>query len=215
MKASPAAVPSTASTSRQLGARHLLAVVEQQRALGAERHRHEAVAALQHLKLVAVDDGEVGVDVDRPRGRGVQAEEPGRLLPRADDGCVRDLELAEHGVALRRARSRRPPRSLPGRRRSGSRRPASTRIIATPVGAGDAGHAGRRAAPPRGRASSAKASSADRADEGHVGPEPRARRRPGSLPCRPERARTMAPVTVSRAAAASPGDRSRLTRRRR
>ena len=84
---------------RRLGTRDLLAVLEQDRALGAERERDEAVAAPERLELVAVDDGEVGVDVDRPRGRRVQAEEPRRLLPGAADGLVRDLELREDGVA--------------------------------------------------------------------------------------------------------------------
>ena len=143
---------------RRLGARHLLPVVEQQRALGAERHRHEAVAALQHLELVAVDDGQVGVDVDRPRRRGVQAEEPGRLLPRADDGRVRNLELAEHGVAL--GEVERPPTSAfaPGATTIWFSPAESTRIIATPVGA-ETRAARTSSRSSRGSASSAKASS--------------------------------------------------------
>ncbi len=86
---------------RRLGAGDLLPVLEQDRALGAERDGDDAVAPPQHLELVAVDDGQVGVDVDRPCGRGVEAEEAGRPLPRAAHGLVRDLELRQHGVARR------------------------------------------------------------------------------------------------------------------
>ena len=49
---------------RRRRARHLLAVLEQDRALGAERERDETVGARERLELEAVDDGEVGVDRD-------------------------------------------------------------------------------------------------------------------------------------------------------
>jgi hypothetical protein len=84
--------------ARRLRTGDLLPVVEQHGSLGAERHGDETVAPCEHLQLVAVDDGEVGIDGERPRRRGVEAEEPARLLPRCEDGCVRHLELAEDGV---------------------------------------------------------------------------------------------------------------------
>src|ERR687891_419149 len=52
---------------RRLRARDLLALVEQHRALGAERHGDETVAAGQRLLLVAVDDRQIRVDAHRPR----------------------------------------------------------------------------------------------------------------------------------------------------
>ena len=45
-----------------------------------------------------VDDGKVGVDRQRPRGRGIEAEETGASLPRGEHRFVGHLELAEHGV---------------------------------------------------------------------------------------------------------------------
>ena len=158
---------------RRLGARDLLPVLEQHRALGAERHRDEAVAALQRLELVAVDDREVGVDVDRPRGRGVQAEQARRLLPGADHRLVGDLELAEDGVA--RA-------ELDGAElgvRAGRDRDL---VLAGGVDQ-DQRDAGRGRAPLRldeqpvllRQRLVRERVVADRADEGHVGAEPRAR----------------------------------------
>ena len=79
---------------RRLRPRDLLAVLQQHRPLRSERQGHDPVAPPQHLELVAVDDGEVGVDVDRPCGGGVEAEETARLLPGRVHGRVRDLELA-------------------------------------------------------------------------------------------------------------------------
>ena len=63
-----------------------------------ECYRDQSVPARQHLELVAVHDRQVGVDADRTRGRGVQAEEAAALLPRREDSLVADLELAENGV---------------------------------------------------------------------------------------------------------------------
>ena len=60
MNASPAAVPSTASTARRRGARDLLAVLEQDRAFGAERDGDDAVAMRQRLELEPVHDRHVG-----------------------------------------------------------------------------------------------------------------------------------------------------------
>ena len=122
VKASPAAVPSTTSTCGGVGARHLLAVLEQDRALGTEREGDEAVGARERLELEAVDDGEIGVDRDPPRGRGVEAEQARRLLPGGDDRLVRDLLLAEDRVGRRQLEVRRGGRWHPARRRSSSRR---------------------------------------------------------------------------------------------
>ena len=60
---------------RWLGTGDLLFVLEQDRPLGAESDRDKAVPPAEHLELVAVDDGEVGVDVDRTSRRRVEAEE--------------------------------------------------------------------------------------------------------------------------------------------
>ena len=157
---------------RGLRARDLLPVLEQQRSLGAERHRHEPVAPLQQLELVAVHDRQVGVDVDRPRRGGVQAEETGRLLPRADDGGVRHLELAEHGVALGQLESA----ELRVRARSDDDLVLAGRIDE------DHRHACRRRDPGRPNVESFLARQRllgegvvpDGAHEAHVGPEPRA-----------------------------------------
>ena len=64
VKASPGAVPSTASTGGGSRPRDLLAVLEQDGALGAEGQRDEPVPCGERLELVAVDDGEIRVDRD-------------------------------------------------------------------------------------------------------------------------------------------------------
>ena len=98
MNASPAPVPSTASIVG--GARDLVLVLEQDRALLAERDRDEPVPPRQRLELVAVHDRDVRVDRDRPRWGSVQAEEPRAGFPRGHHRSVRNLQLAEHGVML-------------------------------------------------------------------------------------------------------------------
>jgi hypothetical protein len=82
-------------------ARDLLPVVQQHGAFRPQRDRDEAVATAQELELEPVDDSEVGIDLDRTRGRGVEAKHAGRSLPRREHRRVRDLELAEDGVVPR------------------------------------------------------------------------------------------------------------------
>ena len=82
------------------GACDLLPVLQQQRPLGAERHRDEPVSARQRLELEAVDDRQVGIHLHGPRGRGVQAEDSRARLPRRLDRVIGDLELTEDGVVL-------------------------------------------------------------------------------------------------------------------
>ena len=155
--------------------RHLLAVLEQDGSLGAERQRHEAVGARERLELEAVDDGEVGVDGDPPRGRGVEAEHPGRLLPR------RERPPRPGSPAGRAPRPTARARSRPRRRvRSGR---DDDRRLAGGVD-GDQGDAGRLVglahveldpclAQPRERLVRERVT-ADRSDERDPGAEPRA-----------------------------------------
>ena len=73
VNASPAAVPSTASTARRRGAGDLLPVLEQHRALGAERERGQAVVRRRRLELVAVDDQQVDLGEHARRERAGRA----------------------------------------------------------------------------------------------------------------------------------------------
>ena len=86
---------------RRRRARDLHPVLEQHRALGAERDRDEAVPACERFELVPVHDREICVR-HRPVGSrcGIE-EEPGRRSS-CDvlDGLERDLELAESGRAF-------------------------------------------------------------------------------------------------------------------
>ena len=99
VNASPAAVPSTACTRRCVGPSDLLAALEQDRALFAERQREQPRRLGQRLELVAVDDHELGgsheLRRERPRRRGVE-EEALRAARGRRDRLERDLELAEH-----------------------------------------------------------------------------------------------------------------------
>ena len=161
MKASPAAVPSTASTCGGSARAISSPVLEQHRALGAERQRDEAVAALQHLELVAVDDRQVGVDVDRPRaGAAFRQKSPvacSQALITASSG---HLELAVRTASARgELDGARASAFAPGATAIWFSPSASTRISATPVGASTRGPRSTPAAPPRGSASSAKGSS--------------------------------------------------------
>ncbi len=85
------------------GAGELAAVLEQDRALGAEREREQPAVFAEGLALVCVDDDEVGVGRQRAiralpaRGRGVEAE-VGRLGRGRGDRGVGDLQLADHRV---------------------------------------------------------------------------------------------------------------------
>ena len=121
VNASPAAVPSTAST---LGGRpsDLLSVLEQHRALGAERHRDQPVPTRERLELVAVHDREVGIDGDRTRGRGIQAEDALACLPRTLDALVR-ISSWQSTASGRELDFAGAPGSPPVRRRSASRPP--------------------------------------------------------------------------------------------
>ena len=177
----------------------------------AERDGDQPVPAAQDLELVAVDDRQVGVHVDRPPWRRVQAEEPARLLPGGEDGGVRDLELAEDGVARRRARRTRGPRSRRARRRSGSRPAPSTRMRATPVGSST------RCAASSSRSSSGSASSAKASrptlQTNRTSAPSRAAATAWFAPLPPLTRSKEAPVTVSpgRGSRSTRATRSRLT----
>src|SRR5207247_562089 len=77
-------------------ARDLAAALEERRALRAVGDRDE-LAVRDDLVLEAVDDQQVGLHVDRPRGRGVEREER-RAARRGEHHLVRHLELAENGA---------------------------------------------------------------------------------------------------------------------
>ena len=170
---------------RRCRARDLLPVLEQHGALGTERQSDEPVGAGERLELEAVDDREVGVDGDAARRCRIEAEQAGRLLPRGDDRLVRDLLLAEHGVATAAARSRRGRAFAPGETTIVVSPSASTVISATPGRRVDLlqveldarlAEAGERLVGER--------VAADRPD--HRAPARRGERRrpPGSRPCR-------------------------------
>ena len=93
VNASPAAVPSIATTRRWPRARDLLSALEQHGALLAHRHGNQRLLA-DDLGLVAVGDDQVGADDERPCGRCVHAQ-PLRLRSRFLDRFVRNLQLAE------------------------------------------------------------------------------------------------------------------------
>ena len=113
--------------------------------------RDEPVAAPQRLELVAVDDGQVGVDVDGRAGAALRQKSP--------VACSQALRTASSGISSWRGRRRsaraRPASSAfaPGATAIWFSPLASTRISATPVGAST------RAAP---RASAAPRAAAPR-----------------------------------------------------
>ena len=121
VNASPAAVPSTASTRGAAARATSFAVLEQDCALRAERHRDERAAWPEHLELVAVHDDEVGRR--RSSGTGGRRALSARTseLARRLDRAVGDLELTERRGPRRRP-ARAASRSRRERRRSGSRR---------------------------------------------------------------------------------------------
>ena len=86
---------------RRSGACSLLAVVEEDSALFAQRERDEAVAPHERFELVPVDDRQVGIDGDRPGRCGVEAEEADALLPGGKNRLVGHLELTQDGVVRR------------------------------------------------------------------------------------------------------------------
>ena len=154
VNASPAAVPSTASTGGGVGARDLLPVLEQHRALGAERQATSR-AARQRLELVAVDD-------ERGRAR-ASIGRAGAAFRQKNARCARGRDTASTGISswqstasLDRARRRARPRSRPGAttiwfsppRRRGSARRRSARPRA---------RARARRPPPRAPASASSA----------------------------------------------------------
>ena len=191
VNASPAAVPSTASTARRLGARDLAAVLEQHRALGAERQRDERRGARRPRARSG----------SRRAGRAststaARAPRSGRRTRRARPRCT-----ASSGISSWQStappRDRRPPhvtaRSRRARRRSGSRRASSTRISATPGRARPRAHARARRRPPRGRRAPPRRTRRRRPRRRSARPRRAARPRPpGSRPCRPGRGRSRA-----------------------
>ena len=94
MKASPAAVPSTASTFGAQPARTRC----RRRAglrLRTQRQRDEPAPRPDHLELVAVGHDEVGIDVEGPRGRGIHAKSV-CIRARLCNRVVGNLELTQH-----------------------------------------------------------------------------------------------------------------------
>ena len=212
VNASPAAVPSTASTAggsaRATSSPSSSSTAPSAPSVSATRPSRRA----ERLELVAVDDGEVGVDVDRPRGRGVEAEEPGCLLPGAEHGLVGDLELGRAPRRSARARRRRAPRSRPARPTIWFSPLASTRISATPVGTST--RRGRERQPFLPRRAPRRAKTSVPTEQTSVTSAPRrAQATAWFAPLPPGTRANVAPVTVSpaRGRRSTRATRSRLT----
>ena len=112
VNASPAAVPSTASTGGGFRRARPPSALEQHGALGAEREARSARRARGRApRLVAVDDERVDaveqLAQERPGGRGVQARKPAASA-QASTTAKRNLELAEDVAAGRPDRAGRP-----------------------------------------------------------------------------------------------------------
>ena len=196
MNASPAAVPSTASTGGRRGARDLLPALEQDRPLGAERERGQAVEPPDRLELVAVDDEQVDL-VEQPsgsarRGSGVQAEEP--RLPRRPPTTV-STGISSWQSTASASPSRRPPRRsafAPGATTIWFSPSSPTRISATPVGVVDPADAVEVDAALLGAAPAPRPRTDRRPTApiiAHVARRAAPPRAPGSRPFRPGRAR--------------------------
>jgi hypothetical protein len=104
VKASPAAVPSTAST---LGGAARATSSPSSRSTAPsrpERERGQPRRLGERVELVTVDDDEVGAAEDLHgnglRRRGVEREESARVPSSLRDGLDRDLELAEEVLDL-------------------------------------------------------------------------------------------------------------------
>ena len=137
MNASPAAVPSTASTGGGDRAGDLLPALEQDGPFGAERQRGQAVEPPDRLELVAVDDQQVDL-VEQSGGR-LAAGAAFRQRNRAccggrRDRLDRDLELAEHCVRRRRPSVASAAALAPGATTIWFSPSSPTTISATPVG---------------------------------------------------------------------------------
>ena len=98
MKASPAAVPSTASTTggraRAISSPSSSSIAPSAPSVTATRPSRRD----ERLELVAVHDRDVRIHRDRSRRGCVQAEDARARLPRREHRGVGDLELAENGV---------------------------------------------------------------------------------------------------------------------
>ena len=115
------------------GARDLLSVLEQQRALGSERHRDEPVSARERLELVAVDDRQVRIDLDGPAGAALRQKTPVPCLPRRLDRDIGHLEL-ESTASCSGSVTATTSALAPGATTISVSPSASTRITAIPVG---------------------------------------------------------------------------------
>ena len=108
--AGPGPVPG--DDHRRCRAGDLLAVLVEHRAVGAVGDGDE-LAALHHLVLELVDDEQVGLEIELPRGRRVEREER-RLLgrrvarPRPTPRAGRERRPRPHGASPRRSRRGRP-----------------------------------------------------------------------------------------------------------
>ena len=139
--ASPAAVPSTASTGGRRRPGHLPPALEEHRALLAEREGEQARLGGQRLPLVAVGHHEVGT-LDEPRGQrprrgGVEAEEAGclrRQPPATASSGISSWQSTASACRSRRTSAARTSPFAPGATTIWFSPCASTRISATPVG---------------------------------------------------------------------------------
>ena len=123
VNASPAAVPSTTSTSggsaRATSSPSSSRTAPSAPSVTATRPSR----ARERLELEAVHDREVRIDRRRAGPGGVEAEQAARLLPRGHDRLVGDLLLAEHRVRRGQLEAAERGRLRPARRRSSSRPP--------------------------------------------------------------------------------------------
>ena len=198
VNASPAAVPSTASTgggaARATSSPSSSRTAPSAPSVSATRPSR----AHERLELVAVDDGEVGVDGDRARRRGVEAERCPPPAPRRETTASSGISSWQSTASAAAARRSPSVAFAPGR--DDDRRLARRvdRISATPVGASRLAQPRARRRPRAARRAPRRRTRRGRRRRPASRRRRAARRRPpGSRPCRPGRARSVAPVTVS------------------
>ena len=141
VNASPAASAVDRLDRGRLGPRHLLPVLEQHGALGAERETDEAARLAERLELEPVHDRQLGRRRAVARRRRVE-KEARRELGRPRDRLGRDLLLAQHRVGIAELEGRRAAarRSRPGATTIVVSPAASTVMSAMPVGASFTSH---------------------------------------------------------------------------
>ena len=212
MNASPAAVPSTTSTfggaARATSSPSSSSTAPSAPSVSATSPSR----ARERLELEAVDDGEVGIDGDPPRGAALRQNSP-LACSHAAMTASSGISCWQRTASAAAARSRRRAAFAPGETTIVVSPSASTVISATPVGASVSRTSSSTPglAEPRERLVG-ECVPADGADERHPRAEPRA----GDGLVRAlaaGEARKLAPVTVSpgRGSAAQRTTRSRLT----